>query len=57
MDEKTKRFKAACAAMQGFVSDYKTLKQYNKKYPMNYIEQIISDSYKMADEMIKQENK
>lgn len=45
----TKRFYAACAAMQGLL--------YNTSFiESNYKESIIKEAYEMADELIKQEN-
>ena len=48
----TKRFYAACAAMQGFVanSNYRDTDSYTHK------EELINICYKMADELLKQEN-
>mgnify|MGYP001319154788 CR=1 FL=1 len=42
----SKRFYAACAAMQGLVAHY----------GLAYSEQHAKESYKLADELLKQEN-
>jgi hypothetical protein len=52
----SKRFYAACAAMQGIMSNLEMLKEYNFKFKKDHIEHIINDCYKMADELLKQEN-
>lgn len=46
-----KRFYAACAAMQGILASYAGIKI--EEYPINW---IAKESYKIADEMLKQEN-
>ena len=45
-DGMSKRFYAACAAMQGLVAHY----------GLAYSEQHAKESYKLADELLKQEN-
>ena len=54
----SKRFYAACAAMQGLLAnnDYiaRKLSTFNNK--IEDTDTIISDAYKLADELLKQEN-
>jgi hypothetical protein len=44
----SKRFYAACAAMQGLLS--------NQSYFVSSAIRVVEDSYKIADELLKQEN-
>ena len=58
VDGLSKRFYAACAAMQGLLAnnDYiaRKLSTFNNK--IEDTDTIISDAYKLADELLKQEN-
>jgi hypothetical protein len=47
----SKRFYAACAAMQGILSSSLA----NPSQPVHFIN-IVEDAYKFADELLKQEN-
>ncbi len=49
LENKTKRFAAACMAIQGFLSNPTVL------YKDNPLDIIVESSYKIADEMLKQE--
>ena len=46
----TKRFYAACAAMQGILASYAGIQI--KEFPAEW---IVKESYKLADELLKQE--
>lgn len=46
----TKRFYAACAAMQGMLA------QPNRELRYDHIQEFIKDCYDHADELLKQEN-
>ena len=48
----SKRFYAACAAMQGICS---TL-NYTQNVTLSLAQQIVKESYMVADELLKQEN-
>lgn len=51
-DNMSKRFYAACTAMQGLLSFY----DYEKYNMINHAQNIVENAYKLADELLKQEN-
>lgn len=53
----SKRFYAACAAMQGVLSNPKTMEIFAKINSPDKAEILISGCYAWADELLKQENK
>lgn len=50
----SKRFYAACAAMQGILSNKRTL--IDQYHPECFPEEIVHNAYVFADELLKQEN-
>jgi hypothetical protein len=50
-----KRFYAACAAMQGILSNHEIMDIYAKDNRSNKAEILISGCYAWADELLKQE--
>jgi hypothetical protein len=52
----SKRFYAACAAMQGVLSNPKTMGIFAKIHSPDKAETLISGCYAWADELLKQEN-
>jgi len=52
----SKRFYAACAAMQGFCANQQWAKTFTKDDWDEYQIRLVDASYKLADELLKQEN-
>lgn len=52
----SKRFYAACAAMQGILSNQVDNYGVDAGTSQDYCEQLIAQSYQFADELLKQEN-
>ena len=53
----SKRFYAACAAMQGILANYSNERMVNGGYiPITEYKEIIEQSYGIADELLTQEN-
>ena len=55
-DGMSKRFYAACAAMQGILANQNGEYTVICKTNQQYAEHLISQSYQLADELLKQEN-
>lgn len=52
----TKRFYAACAAMQGLVSNHVYMASIAKEFKEDIDKVVIKDAYELADELLKQED-
>ena len=53
----SRRFYAACAAMQALITNFPKERMINDGYiPLTEYSEIIKESYEFADELLKQEN-
>ena len=52
----SKRFYAACAAMQGLLSNSVFMSYMTQEYSNNTDKEVVRNAYELADELLKQEN-
>ena len=52
----SKRFYAACLAMQGLLSNSVFMSYMTQEYSDNTDKEVVRNAYELADELLKQEN-